>query len=201
MAINFPSNPSNNQTYSYGSLSWFWANNYGVWQANTTASSGGGTISGTSVTVSDSPPSSPSAGNMWWNSALATMFIYYNDGNSSQWVETAPPATGATGYTGSAGTANATSQSFTGNGSNTVYTLNTSVINQNNIIVSVNGLVQAPVSHYTISSNTLTFTSAPTQYSSIEVRNFENGVGGGSGSTSSSFNKASGYTFGVLFGG
>jgi len=159
------------------------------------AGSGGG---GSTVTISDTPPSSPSVGNMWWNSTLATMFIYYYDGNSYQWVEAVSTVTG---YTGSSATANAISQSFTGNGSNTIYTLNTSVLNQNNAIVTINGLVQAPVSHYTISSNTLTFTSAPTQYSSIEVRNFENGVGGGSGSTSSSFNKASGYTFGVLFGG
>ena len=36
MPINFPSNPANNQTYSYSGQSWYWANNYGVWQANTT---------------------------------------------------------------------------------------------------------------------------------------------------------------------
>lgn len=47
-------------------------------------SAGGG---GSSVTVSDTAPVGPSAGNMWWNSTLGKMFIYYNDGDTSQWVE------------------------------------------------------------------------------------------------------------------
>ena len=47
-------------------------------------SAGGG---GSSVTVSDTAPIGPSAGNMWWNSTLGKMFIYYNDGDSNQWVE------------------------------------------------------------------------------------------------------------------
>lgn len=32
MPINFPSNPVNNQSYSYGTQSWLWANNYGTWK-------------------------------------------------------------------------------------------------------------------------------------------------------------------------
>jgi len=47
-------------------------------------SAGGG---GSSVTVSATAPVGPSAGNMWWNSTLGKMFIYYNDGDTSQWVE------------------------------------------------------------------------------------------------------------------
>lgn len=38
------------------------------------------------VTVSDTPPASPSAGQLWWDSAGALMYLWYNDGNSSQWV-------------------------------------------------------------------------------------------------------------------
>jgi hypothetical protein len=37
MAINFPSNPANNDTYSYNGQNWYWANNYSVWLANTLA--------------------------------------------------------------------------------------------------------------------------------------------------------------------
>ena len=37
MAINFPSSPANNQSYTYSGQSWYWANNYGVWLANTLA--------------------------------------------------------------------------------------------------------------------------------------------------------------------
>ena len=47
-------------------------------------SAGGG---GSSVTVSATAPVGPSAGNMWWNSTLGKMFIYYNDSDTDQWVE------------------------------------------------------------------------------------------------------------------
>jgi hypothetical protein len=41
---------------------------------------------GAAVTISDTAPGSPMSGNLWWNSALGEMYIYYNDGSSSQWV-------------------------------------------------------------------------------------------------------------------
>jgi hypothetical protein len=46
-------------------------------------SSGGG---GTSVTIGDIAPPSPTAGSLWWNSAEGQLYIWYNDGNSAQWV-------------------------------------------------------------------------------------------------------------------
>jgi hypothetical protein len=51
--------------------------------------SGGGT-GNASITVSNTAPSSPSAKDLWWNSDLGAMFIYYSDANTSQWVETNP---------------------------------------------------------------------------------------------------------------
>lgn len=44
---------------------------------------GGG---GASVTISDTAPASPTAGNLWWRSSEGQLYIYYNDGNTSQWV-------------------------------------------------------------------------------------------------------------------
>jgi hypothetical protein len=41
---------------------------------------------GGAVTISDTPPVAPLVGQQWWNSVLGTMFLYYNDGNTSQWV-------------------------------------------------------------------------------------------------------------------
>lgn len=41
----------------------------------------------TYATVSDTPPSSPVAGQIWWESDTGNTYIYYNDGNSSQWVQ------------------------------------------------------------------------------------------------------------------
>lgn len=42
------------------------------------------------ATISDTAPISPAVGNLWWDSSAGKMFIYYNDGISSQWVETSP---------------------------------------------------------------------------------------------------------------
>jgi hypothetical protein len=54
--------------------------------------------------VSDTPPSSPSNGDTWYNSVEGLRYIYYDDGSSSQWVqETTIGAQGPIGFTGSQG--------------------------------------------------------------------------------------------------
>ena len=80
MAINFPSSPIDNQSYTSGGITWFWSNTVQAWQTTTSAAS----------IVSANPPSSPTSGNLWWNSNTGGLYIYYNDGNSSQWVEASP---------------------------------------------------------------------------------------------------------------
>ena len=57
----------------------------GKFVLGTPSSSGGG--GGASVTVSDTAPSSPSDGDLWWESDTGKLKIYYNDGTSSQWVD------------------------------------------------------------------------------------------------------------------
>ena len=52
--------------------------------------SGGGGGGGTSVTMSSSAPVSPSNGDLWWNTEIGSLYIYYNDGDTSQWVEASP---------------------------------------------------------------------------------------------------------------
>ncbi len=52
------------------------------------ASGGGGGGGGASVTVSSNPPNSPSSGDLWWDSDVGEMYVYYADGDSNQWVET-----------------------------------------------------------------------------------------------------------------
>ena len=46
--------------------------------------------SNSTVIVSSSAPTSPSEGQLWYNTILARTFIYYADGSSSQWVDSAP---------------------------------------------------------------------------------------------------------------
>jgi len=67
--------------------------------SNLTGISGGGA----SVTVSTGAPSSPSAGDLWWDSDDGDLLVYFNDGNSSQWVSTNSGATGAQGAQGATG--------------------------------------------------------------------------------------------------
>ena len=39
------------------------------------------------VTMSNTAPTGNNAGDFWWNSDLGRLLIYYNDGDTSQWVE------------------------------------------------------------------------------------------------------------------
>jgi hypothetical protein len=47
------------------------------------ASAAGG---GASITVSDTPPSAPSVGALWWDSVGGQLYVWYADPNTSQWV-------------------------------------------------------------------------------------------------------------------
>ena len=44
------------------------------------------TVSGATVTSSDTAPVSPDDGDLWFDSTTTQLFVYYNDGSSSQWV-------------------------------------------------------------------------------------------------------------------
>lgn len=44
------------------------------------------------VYVGDTAPAFPTASQLWWKSNTGQMFIYYNDGDSSQWVQANAPA-------------------------------------------------------------------------------------------------------------
>jgi hypothetical protein len=43
-----------------------------------------------SVFIGDTPPNDPEVGDVWYNSVLARTFIYYEDVDSIQWVDSAP---------------------------------------------------------------------------------------------------------------
>jgi hypothetical protein len=49
-----------------------------------------GLNAGSKIIVSDAPPGSPSPGTLWWESDKGMMYLYYNDGNTSQWVPAVP---------------------------------------------------------------------------------------------------------------
>ena len=69
-----------------------------AWVADQTG--GGG--SGATVTTDDSAPSSPSDGDLWWKSDEGRLKVYYQDTDSSQWVDASPPANSGPRYRGTA---------------------------------------------------------------------------------------------------
>lgn len=86
MALTFPSSPTNGQLYTdtvtgnryvYDSAKTIWkfaSNNVGV-------------------SISSIPPANVSQGAMWFNREIGRTFIYYDDGDSKQWIETVPAGT------------------------------------------------------------------------------------------------------------
>jgi len=75
MPLDFPTSPTNGQTYN----GYVYSTSVGAWQAKPAAQS--------PFYTSDTPPSNPVAGDSWFNTNDGTMYIYYNDGNTSQWAE------------------------------------------------------------------------------------------------------------------
>jgi len=80
MATNFPSSPSNGATHTFGGTVYTYNSTKGVWKA----------AAGEAVTISDTPPSNPGVGDLWFDSSVAKTYIYYNDGSSNQWVQMNP---------------------------------------------------------------------------------------------------------------
>jgi len=58
-----------------------------AWTAQ--AESGGG--SGANVTISDTAPGGASTGDLWWESDKGRLKIYYQDTDTTQWVDASPP--------------------------------------------------------------------------------------------------------------
>ena len=57
------------------------------------------------VSVTETPPNypTPNEGELWWESDTGDLYIYYNDGDSAQWVQTNAGGRGLTGDKGQKG--------------------------------------------------------------------------------------------------
>jgi len=129
-AVNFPNNPSVNDTHTSSGSTWKWDGT--VWQRLGEAGPQGaqgvqgaqghqgvqgaqghqgrqgatgaqGSVGIASLTIATSPPSSPDSGDMWWDSDDGDLHLYYNDGNSSQWANINNGPAGAQGAQGAQG--------------------------------------------------------------------------------------------------
>ena len=65
-------------------------------KANSAGVSGGG--ENTTVSVGSSVPASPSSGNLWLNTNTGSLYVYINDGTSSQWIQPSVPFPNLTLY-------------------------------------------------------------------------------------------------------
>jgi hypothetical protein len=109
-------------------------------------------IGGTAVAVSDTPPATPAQGNQWWDSVGGQLYVYVNDGTSSQWVAATnvPLAPNVTMPL----TANAV---LVGNGSNPVVASAITSDNGSTLRVTTNAVignaVTSPPSHALVVNN------------------------------------------------
>jgi len=60
---------------------------------------------GIAAALGDTPPASPPPlpGTLWFNTSTGKLYVYYNDGNSSQWVQPMSPSVGGAGLGGGGG--------------------------------------------------------------------------------------------------
>ena len=87
----FPSVPYENQQVSFAGNTWIWDGV--VWNLLNDGTTG----SGTSLEVSDIPPSNPDPGSLWFNSSDGNLYVYYEDDDSSQWIQPASSPYGSAG--------------------------------------------------------------------------------------------------------
>ena len=99
MALDFPNNPTDGQTWEGDNGVVYTFNATGIgggyWSGTSTGDEGGGN---SNIHIGENPPVSPAPGDLWWDESMDSgrLYIYYQDegdqgnGDSSQWVEASP---------------------------------------------------------------------------------------------------------------
>ena len=106
-SFDFPSTPSNGQSYTANGITYTFDGT--AWKRETGAVKGqkgevgekGQKGEGANVATQSNAPSSPVAGDLWWDTDDGDLHVYYNDGDTSQWVNTS--GVGAKGEKGDEG--------------------------------------------------------------------------------------------------
>lgn len=80
-AMDFPANPTNGQVY----LNYIYNTAKGAWLAKP--------LTPGQAQPSATAPTSPSNGDQWYNTNDGNLYVYYNDGDTSQWVQIKSDAT------------------------------------------------------------------------------------------------------------
>jgi hypothetical protein len=85
---------------------WYTDDNSSQW-VEASASAGGGGGNG-SILQSNTAPVGPTSSTLWWDEVTGSLYVWYDDGSSSQWVEAVPAKTGPQGDPGATGLRGAT---------------------------------------------------------------------------------------------
>ena len=87
--MDFPASPTTGQRATFGGVTYEWTGY--AWKI---------VVSTGTVTVGVTPPSTPDPGALWFNNDASAgggvLYIFYNDGNTQQWVPVSPAASGRT---------------------------------------------------------------------------------------------------------
>ena len=78
-ALDFPASPTNGQVFTSSGSSWTYDSTKVAWRSSPYEP-------GAAIT-SATAPTTPQNGDIWFNTNDGTLYTYYNDGTSSQWVE------------------------------------------------------------------------------------------------------------------
>jgi len=100
-------------------------------------------------------------------SSSATIYVVHRGIGTSNFI---PSSGSVTSTSLSDNLKSFTTDTFTGDGSTTAFTLSETPPNANSILVTVDGIVQKVTTNYTLATTTLTFTSAPDASAEIEVK-------------------------------
>jgi len=181
-----------------------WTNFEVTGQTTLTARSNNATLTlvpGSGITIATNSPansvtiSSTATGNGFLNFAVSgqtTLSATSNTGTltfaaGSGMTITTNPSTNTITFVssggGSSGSLSGTNDTFIANGSQTSFVITSSNTTANDMIVTVDSVIQTPSTNYTVSGNTVTFTETPVNGAAIEVRTFSSG-GTTSGSSS-----------------
>ena len=148
MALDFPNSPTNGQLYTdpVNGNRYVYDSANSAWKSTSTFQY--------NATVSSTAPGTPQKGSLWWNQDYGRLLVYYQDANTSLWVDATPSmdyrsdifAVANAGF----GKANTALQNTSGTFAGTLYTTGSLVVATN--ITTI----------YTIS--TISTISTPTDY-------------------------------------
>lgn len=147
-----PQLANNSANFTFGNV---FASNF--YYANGTLYTTGGGSAGASVTVSGTEPSSPSEGDLWFDTSVSLLKIYV----SATWESITS--------SGGGGGGTYVNRKYTANGTSGAYTV-TSGCGVNNVLVFLNGICQMPTDDYTISGTTLTLDAVPASGTLVQIR-------------------------------